>query len=126
MANSYFMPLTMTPIPSHPFPLDSEQSQCLALCTVPPPEASAKGGRITLLPSISLNPPISSVNSTLSKNDTSALLNMGGTLLQCGPERLKLGLMSNDDQKLNFDDHMDHFDIKFDINHCQQPQDYGC
>jgi hypothetical protein len=37
------------------------------------------------------------------------------------PERLKLGLMSNDDQKLNFDDQID----SFDINHCQQPPPHG-
>ena len=64
---------------------NTQQSQCLALCLVPPPEASAKGGRITLSPPspISPNPPLSQVNFTLSKSDTSALLDLGGTLLQC-------------------------------------------
>ena len=42
-----------------------------------------------------------------------------------GPEREKFRLMSSDDQKLNFDIQIGHFDIKFDINDCQQPHDTG-
>ncbi|KAF9513561.1 hypothetical protein BS47DRAFT_1362290 [Hydnum rufescens UP504] len=68
----------MTPTPSQPFLLCPGQSQCLALFAAPPPEASAKGGVIPLLPISTPSP----VNSTLSKYDNKCPPELGGTLLQ--------------------------------------------
>ncbi|KAF9518039.1 hypothetical protein BS47DRAFT_1359086 [Hydnum rufescens UP504] len=67
---------------------NSEQSQCLALCLAPPPEASAKGGVISLSPSYPLIPSYLAPNlSTLlcPSMTMSALLNMGGTSLHWFP-----------------------------------------
>ncbi|KAF9518962.1 hypothetical protein BS47DRAFT_1388640 [Hydnum rufescens UP504] len=79
----------MTVFPSQPFPPDSEQSQCLALCLAPPPEASAKGGVISLSPSYPLIPSYLAPNlsTPLCPSTTmSALLNLGGTSLQSHKE----------------------------------------
>ncbi|KAF9505723.1 hypothetical protein BS47DRAFT_1367867 [Hydnum rufescens UP504] len=59
---------------------NSEQSQCLALCLAPPPEASAKGG-VIILPSPSPTSAPHLLTSLCPSTTMSALLNLGGTSL---------------------------------------------
>ncbi|KAF9509187.1 hypothetical protein BS47DRAFT_1365454 [Hydnum rufescens UP504] len=63
---------------------NSEQSQCLALCLAPPPEASAKGG-VIILPSPSPTSAPHLLTSLCPSTTTSALLNPGGTSLHWFP-----------------------------------------
>ncbi|KAF9509727.1 hypothetical protein BS47DRAFT_1365024 [Hydnum rufescens UP504] len=75
----------MTSLPSQPFPLGSEQSQCLALCPAPLSKASAEGSVITLSPPILPYPTPFPVDLLCPSMTMSALLNLGGTSLHWFP-----------------------------------------